>query len=88
MIVSETRSFLEREKKGCFPFRSGTNTSANGKEEGKPWLQDGRRTLTLTCACAQRTTSFLDRASFPFSRWMALSASCGDTRVHTGNKYD
>lgn len=30
---------------------------------------------TLTCACAQRTTSFLDKASFPFKHWMALSAS-------------
>lgn len=32
--------------------------------------------LTLTCAWAHRTTSFLVSASLPFKHWMALSASC------------
>lgn len=50
-------------------------------------LEDGSRLIgrilsfllwsyLFTCACAQRTTSFLDRASLPFRHWMACSASC------------
>lgn len=86
MIVSETHS----KKKSCF-FLFEDKISENTNKEGKRSFRlckDGRLTLTLTCACAQRTTSFLDRASFPFRRWMALSASCGDTHVHRGNNYD
>ena len=33
--------------------------------------------FTFTCAWAQRTTSFLERASFPLRHWMARSASWG-----------
>lgn len=40
----------------------------------------------MTCACAHRTTNFLERASFPLRHWIAFSASCTGRQLHKQTK--